>query len=145
MSVDMRLVISGRSPKPGIRSPLVADGSSSRRDLVAHTRLAIEALLPYQRASLTCVAEYLRMHKNTLKRALGQRGINFRELHDEVRFQLAANYLENVDLPIAQIGAQLGFAEENSFFRAFKRWTGGTPGAYRRRTGEKAGGRLVAS
>jgi len=73
------------------------------------------------------------LRKGVLKAALGRRDVSFTELRDGIRFEQAIAHLAGNDLPLAEIGMLLGFSEESSFFRAFKRWSGETPGAYRRR------------
>jgi AraC-like DNA-binding protein len=104
-----------------------------RQDPVEQTVAAIKALLTDQRASLSCTAGRMRMHKSMLKSLLRRRDLHFSGLRDNIRFQLAADYLAKSNVHIAEIGMLVGFSEESSFFRAFKRWSGETPGAYRRR------------
>jgi len=96
-------------------------------------RRAIEVTLPQQHASLEQVAYRLELSRAALKKTLKKRGLNFRALRDKVRFEMVVAYLETTDTQMADIGMLVGLSEENSFFRAFKRWTGETPAAYRRR------------
>jgi AraC-like DNA-binding protein len=49
-----------------------------------------------------------------------------------VRCDLARSYLGERHLAIDEVAFLLGFAETSTFYRAFKRWTGITPGEYRR-------------
>jgi len=48
------------------------------------------------------------------------------------RFRTAMNWLRDSDLPLAEMGDQLGYQSEAAFNRAFKSFTGQTPGAMRR-------------
>ena len=48
-----------------------------------------------------------------------------------LRQQLAEQHLKNGDLPAAEIALLLGYSEPSVFFRAFRQWTGLTPGEYR--------------
>jgi AraC-like DNA-binding protein len=83
--------------------------------------------------SLADVARRLRMSQRTLRRRLRSEGMSFRQLFGEVRAQIALGYLHDTELPIADIAAALGFADEASFRTAFRRWTGRGPREYRRR------------
>ncbi|WP_425354669.1 helix-turn-helix transcriptional regulator [Cyanobacterium aponinum] len=52
---------------------------------------------------------------------------------DQVRFQLAVEWLKDTNIPIGEIAFELHYSEINSFTRSFKRWTGVTPSDYRYR------------
>ncbi|MEV6724459.1 AraC family transcriptional regulator [Streptomyces xanthochromogenes] len=73
----------------------------------------------------------LAMSPATLRRRLAREGTSFQQLKDEVRRDAAIAGLAEGRDPIAEIAARLGFSEDTSFHRAFRRWTGTTPGAYR--------------
>lgn len=77
------------------------------------------------------IAEKLGMNIRTLQRKLREEGSGYQELLDELRLELAQNYLKNSRLTIDEISSLLGFAEPRSFHRSFKKWSGATPGAYR--------------
>jgi AraC-like DNA-binding protein len=81
------------------------------------------------------VARRLRMSARTLGRHLEREGTTFTALLDDVRHELALRYVGAHGLGFADIGARLGFAHVEAFYRAFKRWTGQTPLAYRRARG----------
>ena len=70
------------------------------------------------------------MSPQTLRRHLREEGTSFQELKDHLRRDLAIYQLGS-DLPIQRIAERLGFSEPSAFHRAFKKWTGLTPGAYR--------------
>ncbi|WP_438292342.1 AraC family transcriptional regulator [Streptomyces sp. HUAS TT7] len=76
-------------------------------------------------------AARLAMSPATLRRRLAQEGTSFQQLKDAVRRDAAIAGLAEGREPIAEIAARLGFAEDTSFHRAFRRWTGATPGSYR--------------
>lgn len=65
------------------------------------------------------------------RRQLQREGYSFQELKDEVRRAIAFECLRNTDLSIAAIAEQAGFREASAFHRAFKQWTGESPGSYR--------------
>ncbi|WP_371922643.1 helix-turn-helix domain-containing protein [Simiduia sp. 21SJ11W-1] len=79
------------------------------------------------------VAQALHLTSQTLRRRLKEEGNSFQEIKDAVRCSLAIHYLLRDDLPMQDIATKMGFSEPSVFFKAFKRWTGLTPGAYRER------------
>ncbi|WP_433769379.1 AraC family transcriptional regulator [Pseudomonas putida] len=80
---------------------------------------------------LDAVAAHLHISSQTLRRHLREEGTSFQELKDQLRRDIAIYHLSRNDLPLQQIAEQLGFSEPSAFHRAFKKWTGLTPGAYR--------------
>jgi AraC-like DNA-binding protein len=68
----------------------------------------------------------------TLQRRLKDAGVNYSDLHDDVRKTLALNLLENETLALAEIAFSLGYSEVSAFNHAFRRWVGQSPGDYRR-------------
>lgn len=80
---------------------------------------------------LEAVAAHLHISPQTLRRHLREEGSSFQELKDQLRRDIAIYHLSRADLSLQQIAEQLGFSEPSAFHRAFKKWTGVTPGAYR--------------
>jgi len=83
--------------------------------------------------SLDDVAKQLRLSSRTIKRKLAERGTTFSELRDDLRRQRALLLLDNRELSISDVAARLGYSELPNFTRAFRKWTGKTPLAYRER------------
>jgi len=77
------------------------------------------------------VAEELCVSVPTLRRKLQAEETSFQQIKDLIRRDLAIDKLVRERLPVATIGEQLGFVEPASFTRAFKQWTGVSPGEYR--------------
>jgi AraC-like DNA-binding protein len=67
----------------------------------------------------------------SFRRQLQREGFSFQELKDEVRRTIAFDCLRNSELSIAAIAEKSGFREASAFHRAFKQWTGESPGHYR--------------
>lgn len=83
-------------------------------------------------ASLPIVAKQLGTSERVLQDRLKSEGTSFREELDATRHVLAMRYLRRTDMSIAGIALVLGYAEQSTFQRAFKRWSGQTPARYRR-------------
>jgi AraC-like DNA-binding protein len=88
---------------------------------------AISSLLPHGRALLGEVARTLGMSERTLGRTLAHEGLNFTEILQQLRRDLAVRYLGDRKLHVSKIAWLLGFREVSAFTHAFKRWTGQTP------------------
>ncbi|HTN34876.1 MAG TPA: AraC family transcriptional regulator [Marinobacter sp.] len=77
------------------------------------------------------IAAELHTSPQTLRRRLKQENTSFQEIKDLLRRDMAIYYLTRQELPINDIASKVGFTEPSTFHRAFKKWTGVTPGAYR--------------
>lgn len=84
-------------------------------------------------ATLAGAARRLGMSQRSLQRRLADEGRTFDELLDELRHDLAVRYLSDKKIAIAEVAFLLGYSEPSAFHRAFKRWTGSTPGQARER------------
>lgn len=73
------------------------------------------------------VASRLAVSPRTLQRHLRNEGTNFQQVLDRLREELAHHYLAKSEYSSGQIGFLLGYEDPNSFFRAFRAWTGQTP------------------
>ena len=91
------------------------------------------AAAPPGGGSVEQVARALNMSVRTLQRRLIESGTTFREVAETVRSQLAVGYLADSKVSIAEVAFMLGFSDQTAFNRAFRRWTGETPGRWRRR------------
>jgi len=111
-----------RLPQP----PTLADGV--RRELLR--------LLAHAEPTLAAVADALCLSPRTLQLHLHQTSHSYQQLLDEVRRELAERHLRDQRLNTTDIAFLLGFAELSVFVRSFRRWTGQTPGAFRRAAGD---------
>ena len=91
-----------------------------------------KALVEEERIDIETTAGHLAMTARTLQGKLKDEGTSFRKLQEEVRKQLAIGYLKDGHDSICEIALLLGFADQSAFHHAFKRWTGQTPGEYRK-------------
>ncbi len=83
--------------------------------------------------SLEDVARRLHLSTRTLKRRLADQGTSFSAVLEGVRHQRALLLLEDRTLALADVAGRLGYSDVANFTRAFRRWTGRTPAAYRTR------------
>ncbi len=90
-------------------------------------RACLLEMLPSGHNSMNFVALKLAISARTLQRRLMEEGTSFREVLDELREELARHYLSSTEYSNSEISFLLGYEEPNSFFRAFRTWTGQTP------------------
>lgn len=107
-----------------------------KRDRVRRVRSVVVSRLEGGVCSLGDVAAELRVSPRQLRKDLLDAGTNFNEIVSDARRSLAKRLLLTGDESIARIAEILGFSERSAFFRAFKNWTGLTPGQFRRRLGK---------
>jgi AraC-like DNA-binding protein len=92
---------------------------------------AISSLLPHGRVLVEDVARGLGMSNRTLARKFSDEGLNFTEILQQLRHDLAVRHLDDRKLHVSKIAWLLGFNEVSAFTHAFKRWTGKTPSEMR--------------
>ncbi len=104
-----------------------------------HTQsLRVRAYLsqtPWEAADLNGAARALHMTPRTLIRKLHADGTSFQVIKDGLRRDMAIRRLQIGDASIEAVAQEVGFASAASFHKAFHRWTGTTPSAYRWRQG----------
>jgi AraC-like DNA-binding protein len=105
---------------------------SFRRDrlLVQRVRQALAAQ-PLDAHNADELAAILNVSARTLHRQLKEEGASLQVLKDEVRRQRATELLLRTRRPVKQVAQAAGFQNEKSFIRAFKAWTGRSPGDWR--------------
>lgn len=124
---------------PGLRTLLENQAESLLRALPSQQGFQTELKEALVRGlhdgspTLEHVAARLALSPRTLQRRLAELDLNFQHLLDRTRAELAHGYLLEGHLTLAEIALLLGYSEQSSFNRAFKRWTGQTPKSLRRR------------
>ena len=86
---------------------------------------------PANPPSLQVAADVLHCSARTLSRKLLDQGWHYQKLVDQVREIHARRYLSDPTLSITHVGQLLGYADSSGFHRAFKKWTGISPKAFR--------------
>jgi AraC-like DNA-binding protein len=108
--------------------PQAVQGSGT---IITDVRRVLRAELLRDTCSAAGIARLFSMHRRTMSRHLRTRGLTFRQVANEVRFEIACELLENTDMALCQIAATLKYSEPSAFTRAFRRWCGQTPSEWR--------------
>lgn len=146
-TTDMALAYTGETRTIGARSKALApvdqflteapanllvhyqDHDSLAKRVAAHLR----ALSPADWPDLDAMAADQDVSPATLRRRLAEAGQPYQAIKDRLRRDMALASLADPRVTHAHIAAHLGFADLRSFYKAFRKWTGITPGAYRQR------------
>jgi AraC-like DNA-binding protein len=119
----------------GYARTLLARLPEAKDDPQAAVRRALVTGLTQGQVGMDDIATRLGTTPRTLQRRLAAEGTGFATLVDQVRREVAEHYLADPSLPLAEISYLLGFGDPSNFQKAFRRWTGTTPGAWRDRAG----------
>ena len=98
----------------------------------ALVRRRLRTVGPGDWPELEGMAQMMCVSNTTLQRRLQAEGMTYQRLKDEFRRDIAIDLLSTESLTVAEVAARTGFQETSAFHRAFKKWTGLSPGAYRR-------------
>jgi len=101
------------------------------QDLAASLRVILPAYLPDGSPTLQQAARLAGTSVRTLQRRLGAQGITYSQLLDDLRHDLAIFLLRDPGRQAAEVSNELGYRDPAIFTRAFRRWTGTTPGRFR--------------
>jgi len=132
--LDLPVVQNERSLKEFLRtapeSILVKYKNSS--SLAARVRRRLRQYLPGEVPDFEGLADELNMTPATLRRRLHEEGESYQSIKDQLRRDLAISYLSHSSRSVMDIALELGFSERSAFHRAFRKWTGASPGEFRR-------------
>ena len=122
---------------PRVRQRVEGEARARRaailRDLPATLRRILRKQLITGHCSMDQVAAMLGVHRRTLDRHLQEHGVQFGELLESVKNDVARQLLRDTDLQVQQIAEALHFSSAANFSTAFRRWAAMTPSEYRRR------------
>ena len=99
--------------------------------LTARIRRRLRQLLPADVPDFDQLARELNMTSATLRRRLHAEGASYQGIKDQLRRDLAIGYLSHSSRSVLDIALELGFSERSAFHRAFRKWTGASPGEFR--------------
>ena len=106
--------------------------SFDKSHVATQVRTLLIRLLPSGEVDQEVVAAKLFRSASTLQRQLAAEGTTYRQVVAETRESLAREFLTAGKYSAADVAFMLGFADQAVFSRAFKRWTGMSPGEYRK-------------
>lgn len=109
----------------------IREADSGPRGGVEHMRRVLRMLVHAGEATEERLAHVFAMHRRTINRRLRAEGTTFRQLVDEVRFEVARHLLETTELSVVHIAGTLSYADASAFTRAFRRWSQTTPAQWR--------------
>lgn len=99
---------------------------------VAKIRAHLKTVAAADWPTFDALAARLDVPPATLRRRLRSEGQSFAAIKDELRSVMAQALLRDGERSVADIASELGFSEPSAFHRAFRKWTGHSPGAFRR-------------
>lgn len=106
--------------------------SSLIRSTSARTEHVRPAYLPDGSPGIALAARLAGTPVRTLHRRLGEEGVTYSQLIDELRHDLAIYLLRDPARQASEISLKLGYRDPAIFTRAFRRWTGTTPSDFRK-------------
>lgn len=101
------------------------------QDLSASLRVILPAYLPDGSPTIQQAARLAGTSVRTLQRRLGDQGVTYSQLLEDLRHDLAIYLLRDPGRQAAEVSNELGYRDPAIFTRAFRRWTGTTPGRFR--------------
>jgi AraC-like DNA-binding protein len=132
--LDLPVVQNERSAKEFLRTAPESillkykNGSS----LTARVRRRLRQFLPGTVPDFEQLADEMSMTPATMRRRLHEEGESYQSIKDQLRRDLAISYLSHSKRSVMDIALELGFSERSAFHRAFRKWTGASPGEFRR-------------
>lgn len=95
----------------------------------------LKELLPSGEPKQAAVAQRLGLSLRSFQRRLADEQTSYRDVLNQTRHQLALDHLKSQQYSVGEVAFLLGFSEVSAFTRAFKRWTGASPRAWRSQGG----------
>lgn len=132
---DLEEPLPGSIPEVADATETIADNyiaSFDKNTVATEIRQMLIQMLPSGRADQDSVAARLYRSKSTLQRQLKGEGTTYREILESTRHSLAEQYLKDGSYSQVQVAFMTGFADQSNFARAFKRWTGVSPGQFQK-------------
>jgi len=122
---------------PLVRQQVEGEARARRAEILSDLPATVRRILRKQLiigdCSMDQIATMLRIHRRTLDRHLQEHGVQYGELLESVKEDVARQLLRDTQLQVQQIAEALHFSSAANFATAFRRWAAMTPSEYRRR------------
>ena len=130
--LDLRLP-SGNQHLASISDQMMIEymANLDRENIIHRVKSAIIEHMHDGKITANKIAKEVFMSVRSLHRNLKELGTTFGSILDEVRREFAEHYVSDTREDLTEVAFRLGFSQQSSFARAFKRWTGMSPSAYR--------------
>jgi AraC-like DNA-binding protein len=125
----LALPMAGANPRLQALVETYLESQSPRPDVSIENRTyaALAQVMRFGPASIEDVADLLRLHPRTLQRRLSEGGATFERLRDEIRKDMAERHLSDARVPLSEVAAVLGYANQSALARSCVRWFGRSP------------------
>jgi len=100
-------------------------------DIASQLRRMLPSLVTSHSDSLAAAAKRVGLATRTLNRRLAAEGTSYLQLREEARYTIARQLLTGTRMQTNQVADQLGYANSSAFTRAFRKWSGKAPAAWR--------------
>ena len=122
--------------QPELRRLLLKDVDESDPRVLDNFPLDVIRIVRAHIGTGHCTAKNISVLLGVTVRALSSRldenGTSFKQIVEDVRFELAKQLIQHTDMPLRDISEKLDYSEISAFTRAFSRWSGTAPGTWRR-------------
>ena len=105
--------------------------------MTTNVKLAITSLMGTGQTDIASIADALDVHPKRLQRLLLQEGVSFSKVLEDVRKEMGTTMMASSPVPVGQVAGLLGYAGNAPFTKAFRKWTGTTPLAWRRKSADE--------
>jgi len=106
---------------------------SRKQDIVNQVGMLIRDLLPKGSCSLKNTAKLMGLKERALQRRLSHETSSFQQILDQIRQQMAKEFLDSPATNLTNLSQILGYADLSTFSKAFKKWFGLSPSQYKRK------------
>jgi AraC-like DNA-binding protein len=132
---DIEAPLTGAVPDVADATDRIAENYIASIDegaVAQEVREMLVQMLPSGHVDQDTIANKLHRSRSTLQRQLGSEGTSYRNILESTRQGLAEKYLQDPRYTQAQVAFMVGFSDQSNFARAFKRWTGMSPGEFQK-------------
>lgn len=134
-AADIEAPLTGAVPDVASATDRIAESYIASLDegvVAQEVRQMLVQMLPSGHVDQDSIAGKLHRSRSTLQRQLSGEGTSYRDILETTRQGLAEKYLQDSQYSQAQVAFMVGFSDQSNFARAFKRWTGMSPGEFQK-------------